>query len=136
MKHDNNLTEIFGEPVHSYTRAQALEDGELIDVTSWASSGPDGMLGGFSCPVAFTRALWGAVESIPANLEGIADIRGRAHDVLFMARQAARRGGSSTTFVVILPSKGTRKRNRTLRIEAGPGDAGELVLTIGFPEDF
>lgn len=94
------------------------------------------MMGGFSCPVAITAGLWAAIEAIPTSQEGIQDVRGRLHDVLWMARCAAKRGGSDAYYVVILPSKGTRKRNRKLRMNAGPGDSGELVITIGFPEDF
>ena len=43
-------------PVSVYTREQAIEDGVLVDVIDWASSGPDGMLGGFPVPVVMTRA--------------------------------------------------------------------------------
>jgi len=130
------ITEIFGQPVSVYTRAQGIEDGVLVDVTAQAADGPGGMLGGFYAPVALTAAVWALIEAIPASLEGIADTRGRLHDVLWMARLAANRGGSSTDYVVMLPAKGTRKRNQTLRMVAGPGDAGELVITIGLPEDF
>lgn len=137
MTNDSNyLTELFGDPISVYTRAQAIEDGSLVDVTEQAGSGPDGMLNGFTCPVAMTSTVWGVIERIPASLDGIADVRGRLHDVLWMARLAAKRGGDAADFVVILPSRGSRKRNRTLRMVAGPGDAGELVITIGFATDF
>lgn len=122
--------------IHSYTRAEALEDGVLVDVTEWA--GPKGMMGGFSCPVALTSAVWSAIESIPKRLEGIADVRGRAHDVLWMAACAVRRARSSSQarFRVILPRQGERTRNVDLLVAIGPGDAGEPVVTIGFPSDF
>lgn len=128
---------IFGETICSYTREQAIEDGELVDVTEWASA-EKGFHGGFTIPVALTRSAWAAIEMIPTALEGIADVRGRAHDVLWMASLATRRtnGESRVGFKVILPSKGTRTRNRTLFVDIGPGDAGEPVVTIGFSEDF
>ena len=50
--------DFWGAPISIYTREQAIEDGVLVDVTEWAGSGPNGMLGGFSVPVAMTRALW------------------------------------------------------------------------------
>ena len=125
-----------GDLIHAYSRAQALADGVLVDVTKEA--GPDGMLGGFAIPVAVTAALWSAIESIPQSLAGIADARGRLHDVLWMAALAARRHRerSAARFLVHLPSCGTRKRTRELLLHVGPGDRGEPVVTIGFPEDF
>jgi hypothetical protein len=134
-----------GDPIYTYTRAQAIEDGVLVDVTEWASA-DRGFLGGFRVPVALTGPLWAAIEAIPASATG-ADVRGRAHDVLWMASLACRtarrlRGPGDVPaqtrhfVIVLLPSKGTRKRYRLLRVESGPGDAGEHVLTIGFPEDF
>ena len=40
--------DFWGEPISIYTRQQAIEDGVLVDVSDWAGSGPDGMLGGFT----------------------------------------------------------------------------------------
>lgn len=124
------------ELVHAYARAQALADGVLVDVTEAAS--PAGMLGGFTVPVAVTAALWSAIEAIPKGLAGLADVRGRLHDVLWMARVAAQRlhRESSGTFGVLLPTQGSRKRLQALRIEIGPNDLGGPCVTIGFPEDF
>ena len=132
-----SMSEIFGEPISVYTRAQALEDGELVDVTEWASA-DKGFIGGFTVPVALTRSLWGAIESIPASLKGCADVRGRAHDVLWMGSLAARRasGEGLRYFKLTLPTCGSRKRVVVLAIHSGPGDEGEYVITLGFPEDF
>lgn len=125
------------EILFSYSRAQALEDGELVDVTTWASS-TKGFLGGFTVPVALTRALFNTLENIP---EGSGeDLRGRAHDVLFMASLAARSASqndeSSKAFSVIVTNRQGQKRKLDLFITIGPGDQGEPVITIGFPEDF
>jgi hypothetical protein len=128
---------IFGDVISAYTRAQAIEDGTLVDVTKEAST--EEMMGGFRIPVAVTAAVWATIEAIPPSLQGIADVRGRLHDVLWMAACAARRasdGQSRVGYTVILPSKGTRTRNRVLAVDIGPGDAGEPVVTIGYPEDF
>lgn len=58
---NNSLTEIFGEVIYSYTRAQALEDGELVDVTETAREA------GFKLPFAVSRALWNVIETIPSH---------------------------------------------------------------------
>ena len=122
--------------IHAYTRAQAIADGVLVDVTEWASA-DRGFIGGFSVPVAVTAGVWATIEAIPASLTG-ADVRGRAHDVLWMASLACRRPypPGPRPFKLHLPSKGTRKRKRVLSVVSGPGDDGEQVITIGFPEEF
>jgi hypothetical protein len=124
------------DELRRYPRAQAIADGVLVDVSREAS--PAGMLGGFAVPVAVTAALWSTIESIPRSLVGIADTRGRLHDVLWMAALAARRhrGDTSVPFLVHLPSRGTRMRTVRLVVAIGPGDDGEPVVTIGYPEDF
>jgi len=124
------------DPVYAYTRRQALADGVLVDVTRQAS--PAEMHGGFVVPVAVTAALWAAIEAIPDSLAGIVDARGRLHDVLWLALIATQRflEVSGGTFAVQLPSRGTRQRVKTLRVEIGPDDSGTPCVTIGFPEDF
>lgn len=124
--------------IHAYTRAQAIVDGVLVDVSRQAS--PAEMLGGFTIPVAVTAALWAAIEAIPDSLVGIADARGRLHDVLWLAALAVRRcelhrSGGPATFRVHLPFRGCRKRLQLLTVHAGPGDEGTPCVTIGFPED-
>lgn len=127
------------EVIHTYTRAEAIADGMLCDVTEWASA-ETGFLGGFRCPVAVTAAAWHAIEAIPPALEGVADVRGRAHDVLYLASLALRgamaRDESRARFRVILPRAGERGRYVTLLVDASAGDDGGAVVTIGFPEDF
>jgi hypothetical protein len=129
-------SEFFHPLIHGYSRTEAIADGVLVDVTRQAS--PAEMLGGFTVPVAVTAALWVAIEAIPDSLAGIADARGRFHDVLWMASLAARRlrGRDHTTFDVHLPCRGTRKRRHTLAVVIGPDDDGKPCVTIGFPEDF
>ena len=121
-----------GTTIDTYTRREALADGVLVDVTAQAS--PAEMLGGFTVPVAVTAALWHAIVAIPPSLEGLADERGRLHDVLWMARLAVRR--RAELFDVVLPFAGTRKRTQRLRLHVGPDECGAITVTIGFPEDF
>src|SRR5690606_27193956 len=45
-----NSADVFGEPIHVYTRAQALADGVLVD------AGPLAGEAGFHWPVALTQA--------------------------------------------------------------------------------
>ena len=130
--------EVFGESVFSYSRADAIRDGLLHDLTSWAASPQyaacegikaEGFHGGFSCPVAVTASVWSDVLLIPADQEH-QDVRGRAHDLLWMANLAARRAGdrSAVEFEVIMDT-GDRVTQR-YRMHIGGGDNGEPVVTI------
>ena len=118
--------------IFRYTRAQALEDGVLIDLTEWAKEV------GFQVPVACTAAVWNGYV-IPAK--GTPQLgqseRGRAHDLLWMLFNAIRRseGGESLLFEVIF-LQGPR-RHITVRFKSicGPGDHGEPVVTIMMPEE-
>ena len=47
-----SLEDVFGPVVASYSRAQAIEDGVLIDVTAMAREA------GFKWPVALTHTAW------------------------------------------------------------------------------
>ncbi len=124
------VREFFGEPISIYTRAQALEDGVLVDVTSWAS-------GSFRHPVALTAALWAIVSDLPAGQDQ-AVLGDRVKELLRASVQVAQecsRPTSQFTFPFLI---GTGGGLRTLELLAhsGPGDQGEPVITIGFPSDF
>lgn len=118
--------------IHRYTRQQAIEDGVLVDVTQVAREA------GFRCSVALTAGVWATVNEIPKSLRGIQDVQGRLWDVLWMARLAARRaaaGQSVVTYGMIMHRVENKRmlRNLQLKLHAGPGDNGELVITIMLP---
>ena len=123
---------LFGEVIFSYTRAQAIADRVLIDVT------PTALEAGFRFPVAATAALMASIETIPQQYSH-EDTEGRWWDVLWMASLAARRakpGCSRIAFELILHIEGTRRQYQTLILDIGPSDTPEPVITIGFPADF
>lgn len=97
----SDFAEFWGEPIHTYSRAQALADGVLVDVSEWASA-ETGFHGAFGVRVAVTAAVWADLNDIPAWADW-QDLRGRAHDLLWMASLAARRAqGNELLFQVIL----------------------------------
>ena len=135
--------EIFGELVYSYSRAQALADGYLVNVSRTAREA------GFRVPVALTRAAW---EDCVAWSEADSDRKhwpqdeaGRLWDVLSMARfylrVATRRDPDCDRAQVVLvrvPREGSdcNARHVTLTAVIGRGDDAEPVITIGLPNDF
>ncbi len=131
-----DLFEIFGEPIHGYTRRQAIDDGFLVDVSETAREA------GFSVPVAMTRAAWAdCVEWTEADSKRQIhqDESGRLWDVLWMTWNYARRNGSYITRVQLyrVPrgGRGIRPRLTFLKAVIGPGDDGEPVITICMPDE-
>ena len=127
------------DPVISvYTRAQAIEDGILVDVSDTAREA------GFSIPVAVTRTVWDRLVALPESYTGFQDERGRLWDVVWMARHYALRASDSdrVTMCVLVRDihKDLRDSNRLPRrhfpiVAIGAGDTGEPVVTVMFPED-
>jgi hypothetical protein len=74
--------------IHRYTRADAIRDGVLIDVTETAREA------GIRWPVALTSAVWGRCVTVPAGVV-CQDEAGRLWDVLFLLALAARRSGGA-----------------------------------------
>lgn len=119
--------------VHSYTRAQAIADGVLIDVTATAQEA------GFKVPVALTSAVWAdCVEWSDADTKetGVSqDETGRLWDVVWMAGYAARQKRNSNSrrvdFELRRVERGHRRPTRVrLWMAIGPGDEDEPVITI------
>ncbi len=125
------------ETIFSYSRAEALEDGVLVDVTAEASET------GFRIPVALTAEAWAdcvAWDPTDSDRQTYQDERGRLHDVLWMAQLAARqaRRGRETLFSLYRVPRGGRgikPRLMTLKLTIGPGDVGEPVVTIMLPSE-
>lgn len=133
----NTVSEFFGDTIHTYTRAQAIADGVLVDVTDTAREA------GFRVPVALTRAVWEdcvAWSDEDSERQVYQDQSGRLWDVLWMACMAAR--GSTRQDRLIyrffrVPRDGhSRSATETpLKLVVGPGDEGEPVVTIMLPEE-
>jgi len=125
------LSSVFGEVIFSYTRAQAIEDRTLVDVTQVAQEA------GFRFPTAITAALWSDIETIPAS-HSYQEIHGRLWDVLFMAAGNARRNKETSRFAyeLILHREGVENDTISLICDIGSGDDAEPVVTIGYQEDF
>ena len=130
-----DIDPIFGAPIHSYSRAQAIEDGVLVDVSDTAREA------GFRFPVVLTRAAWEdcvAWTDADSHRQTCQDEAGRLWDVLWMARLAAQYKGISTYYCldrVPRGGRGVRPRTVTLKLVCGPGDDGEPVITIMLPRE-
>lgn len=133
------------EIIFAYTRAQAIADGVLIDVSEMAREA------GFGVHAALTHAAWSRCVEVP---EGLAcqDEAGRLWDVLWMLGSALvrdpsahidhfdpRKRGSRTVnqvlYSVCVQNEPERLERVELKAVCGPGDKGESVITIMLPHE-
>ncbi len=132
------LEDIFGPVISCYSRAQAIEDGVLVDVTDVAHEA------GFKWPVAITLAAWCdcvAWTERDNRFQVQQDESGRLWDVLFMAFYAIRSTtdpGDRLLFSLYrVPRDGHSIKAEEVRLKlmVGPGDAGESVVTVMLPTE-
>ena len=88
--------------IASYTRADALADGEQINLSE---KYPD-ECSLYKFPVFCTNKIWGLIQSAVENTEHCNDFKGVIWDVLYMSIHAPGRnsilGGTGTEFTVII----------------------------------
>ena len=146
MNNTASMTELFGEPISVYTRAQAIEDGQLIDVSTVAREA------GIVWPVALTSACWADCVEWTDQTEARKGNRtwqsesGRLWDVIWMlstgVRQAMRRGLDArrqplyfSLMRVPREGRGVGAREVRLKFIAGPGDEGRPCITVMLPRE-
>jgi|ERR1700722_5789895 len=142
----NQPDNLWGKPIFSYTRAQAIADGVLVDLTT--ATDDTGQLlcpqAGFKVPVAITRTAWAQTieaggswrpdgEGEVLELKGGQSLTGRLWDLLWMLRVAS--GNAADTDRVhfqVLVDVHADGRRETIRLWAlcGPGDDAQPVITI------
>ncbi|WLT40242.1 hypothetical protein NON20_23930 (plasmid) [Synechocystis sp. B12] len=136
-------------PVYSYSRAQAIADGDLVDVSEAARSA------GIVYPVALTAFVWRRYIEVPTGDSAGQSRAGRLWDLLWMFRCAARRAEGDTLPLQLLvaipesepflineaapqPATGVTSATHrvvTLRAIVGPGDTLDPVITILMPDE-
>lgn len=115
--------------ISSYSRAQAVEEGFLVDVSATAREA------GIKFPVCLTRDVWDRYVEVPDGDEFCQDEAGRLWDVLWMFRRAAARCEGGAYLVVFhLHIRNDNRRGMpprvTLKAQCHGGDSGEPVVTI------
>ena len=105
----------FGDVIYSYSRAQAIEDGVLVDLSS-----ADSIQQHWKHPFACTSAVWAIVEQALTH-EG-QDLNGICHDISTMAKLAIQddRDAKEVLFTVIITG-----RRHKLKLHIGPGDTAK-----------
>jgi hypothetical protein len=117
--------------IHRYSRADALRDGVLIDVSAMAREA------GIRWPVALTRAAWERCVSVPPGVV-CQDEAARLWDVVYLLRCAiGRSSGAGVRFGVHVRNDNRDRTPPLVRLKAvsGPGDDGEPVITVMLPDE-
>jgi len=116
------------EIISQYTREQALEDGELVDI----SITPDSPIG--DRHVACTASVWAIIDKAVENKKHLNDLQGVLWDIHWMASRYAKADTDRFLFKVIITGAG-RKRIFIFRAVCHPGDNLEPVITIMQPDE-
>ena len=137
----NNLEEF--NCIYAYTRADALANGVLKDVTKMAHEA------GFSSHVetiAVTKALWDMIENIPEE-HSYQDVEGRLWDVLcmgvFSVKEKIRKGNSGSQLVynlimhhnAVSQNVGAVVEEAQVKLVCHSGDVGEFAMTLMLPNE-
>jgi hypothetical protein len=113
------------------TRADALRDGVLIDVTATAREA------GLRWPVALAAAVWERCVAVPPGVL-FQDEAGRLWDVLFLLRLAIGRGDGGCVVSFALHVRNDHRDGTPplvrLKAVAGPADDGAPCLTVMTPD--
>ena len=124
--HSDDLADIFGQPIYTYTRAQAVADGEQIEVTKPAAEA------GIKFPVFLTRSVFDSFVAVPPGVTG-QDEAGRLWDVVSMLRFAiirARPGCDRLPVALYVRNDNHRPRLVKLVAMCGPLDIDDPAPTI------
>ena len=127
--------DIFGDVIHRYTRAQAIDDGMLIDFTDPESDTGDVCRQYYKFPIACTSAVFDIMQKAVENPRYCQDYAGILHDMLFMSKVMKRKLDESTVIFRVIIAGAGRQRNYDFKLQVGPGDNGEPVITIMLPSE-
>lgn len=123
----------FGDIVYSYTRTQAVADGNQIEVTKTAREA------GIKFPVFLTRNVFEACVTIPPGVAG-QDETGRLFDVVWMLRFAILRslaGCNRLPFALYVLNDNRKPKLVKLIAVCGPLDMNDPrpAITVMMPDE-
>lgn len=120
--------------IYAYTRAEALADGEQVDVSITAAEA------GIRFPVFLTRAVFDTYVTVPPNAVG-QDEAGRLWDIVWMLRDAIQRSRKTADQIsVYLYVRNDNKAPKLIKLAAvcGPLDMDnpKPAVTVMLPTEF
>ena len=128
-----SMNDFWGEPISTYTRAQAIEDGVLVDLMQGEMAAVARQH--YKHPIACTSAVFSIMQRAVENKRYGNSYPGILHDMLWMSRVMKRQVDPSTVIFRVLIAGAGRQKNYDFRLTVGPGDQGEPVITITLPSE-
>lgn len=127
---DALLNELFGSPIHIYTRTQAIADGVLWDLSA---DFPKLCREHYKYPIACTATVAEIINK--AVSAGRGDHQGIIHDMLWMSRTYKRTVDESTIIFRVKIAGAGRKSIFDFKMVCGPDDTGAPCMTIMLPSE-
>lgn len=131
-KNPGDDDDFWSKPISVYTRAQAIEDGVLVDLSAIV---PDVCRQHYKYPIACTAAVWAIIDAAVRNKHHMNSVAGIVHDILWMSRVYKRQISPDTVITRVTITGAGRKKIYDLKLVAGPGDNAEPVITLMLPEE-
>lgn len=125
------MTEIFGDVISIYTRAQAIEDGFLVDLMQ--NDLGDVSRQHYKFPIACTISVFEVMRKAVENQRYCNDYAGILHDMLWMSKVMKRQVDESTVIFRVIIQGAGRSKYHDFKLVVGPGDNTEPVITIMLP---
>ena len=121
------------EVISTYTRAEAIEDGVLVDLMQ--DSMADVARQHYKHPIACTAAVRGIMQRAVENERHGNDYAGILHDMLWMSRVYKRQIDESTVIFRVKITGAGRRSLYDFKLTISPGDDFEPVITITLPNE-
>ncbi len=128
---NDELTNIFDKTAFSYTLAQGIKDGFLIDITAAANKA------GFKIPIAVTQAVWNKyIAWVNDNEQEQTkhELDNRLQNMLTALQIAIRKvqNAACIHYELVVPRNGKSKTEKKVQLKAilGADDNGEAVIII------
>ena len=117
--------------IYSYSRADALADGTLVDVSETARAAK------FRIPVAVIRTIWTRCVEVPDGVRNMSEsVRlWRVLHALHIGIALCFGCSDRLTFKLDVPSVDGAVEHVEILAVCGPGDDGEPVLTLMAPDE-
>ncbi|MGN5650966.1 DUF6573 family protein [Bacillus sp. Brlt_9] len=123
------MNSIFGPAIHTYTRAEAIADGSLIDISNTAKEA------GITIPIAITKRVFDFMVDNESEKDPKA-MDWKTYDICSMLVYAAKRlpGNSEMLYPIVRICNG-EESTVNLKATILGGDNGEPVFTVSLPDE-